>query len=170
MFLYGVVVYKIYSTRINTPIKVLIFQQNYHIKNINNLLRNKTYKKIYVDKLYFPLSKILIHPLYGNLNYRQNFFMYIYTNFYLKKDANISFNIASDDGFNLFIDNKKICGFDNERSFSLTKCNISLKKGKHKLFIKYFQGVGRLGFIGKYIYNKNSYYIGENNKIMKFFN
>ena len=167
--LYVIVIYKIYSTQINTPIKVLIFQQNYNIKNINNPLKNKFYKKIYIDKLYFPLSKILTNPLYSNLNFKQNFFMYIYTNFYLKKDANISFNIISDDGFNLYIDNNKICGFDNERSFSSTKCNISLKKGKHKLFIKYFQGIGHLGIVGKYKYQKKFYYIGENSNLIEFY-
>ena len=159
---------KIFSDN-RLPLKVKIVKSSKKIRNIDNFYVKSKDRVIYIDKLYFPNKKPLQHYLYGNLNFYDNFFIFINSYIELKKDMIVKFFIASDDGFRLKIDDKVVCEFKKDRPFKTTECKTALKKGKHKLFIKYFQGYGLLGLVGTYSVDKRQYYIGQNSDYIKFY-
>ncbi len=151
------------------PLKVKIVQARSTLKVLDEPYKIKRSKIIKIDKLYFPERNYLYHYLYGNLKFYKNFLMFIETEFEMLKSQKITFYINSDDGFRLKIDGKKICEYTKDRPFGKTVCDVTLKKGLHKMSLKYFQGYGRLGLVGVYEINGKKYYIGENSKYIKFY-
>jgi len=171
MFLWFGVLYKskIFAKKEDLFLNVTILKSSNTLKTLDDSFKIKSIKHVKIDKLYFPKRKYLYHYLYGNLRFNKNFVMKINTAFMLENNEKVKFVISSDDGFRLTIDGKKICEYVKDRPMSKTECVVNLKKGKHKMFIKYFQGYGQLGLVGVYEINGKKYYIGQNSDYLRFY-
>lgn len=166
----GVLFFKIKKSEISPTLNVKISQNKENIYTLNDKKKSTNTKSIQIEKLYFTNSGGLYHETYGTLPFKKNFFLEINSEIAIKKSGKYIFNIYSDDGFELKIDNQKICSFQKSRPLKKTSCITSLKEGSSKIYIKYFQGYGNLGLKGFYkkIDESKFHYIGRNSKFLQF--
>ncbi len=151
-------------------IKLLIIKNNGDITDLD-MLKNKDFDEvIYVNTINFPESEVLSHKQLGLLGYTQDFFMALDSRFIIEETGLFNFNITSDDGFRLQIDNNIICQHNSNRPMKLTPCQTQLKTGEHHLHIDYYQGFGGLGLVATYKSQQENkpHFIGENSKVVKF--
>lgn len=64
---------------------------------------------------------------------------------YLDKDDNILFQLGSDDGSRLWIDNREIINHDGPHGLEPKEAEVALRAGYHPLRVEYFQGGGGRG-------------------------
>ena len=170
IFLYIFVAYKsrifhTYHTTMNTK----IIQSKTKLATLDSSYKIGSSKHIKIEKLYFPQRKTLSYYMYGDLGFSRDFLMFITSTFKAKIDTDVKFSIYSDDGFRLKIDDKTVCQYTKSRPLKKTTCKTHITKGKHTLFIKYFQGYGMLGLKGIYRIMGKNYYIGQNSKYLDFY-
>lgn len=60
--------------------------------------------------------------------------------FTLKRPTNFKFKLSSDDGSKLLIDDQLVIDNDGQHSTQMKEGSVSLKSGKHKIEVQYFQG------------------------------
>jgi hypothetical protein len=77
--------------------------------------------------------------------------------------------LKSDDGFVLYIDNKKVAEFIGDRPIAKNEVTLFLKKGKHTFKLSYFQGGGNLGIKAFYKIGNEIHLVGENSSFVKFY-
>jgi hypothetical protein len=159
-----------YHPKPSGAIKFVISQNRFPIKTIyqqRNILYTYSSR---IDKLDFTKNYRVLTDIHGkNYGFKYNFFIDFYTNFYLKKDTNITFIIYSDDGFVLYIDNKKVAEFIGDRPIAKNEVTLFLKKGKHTFKLSYFQGGGNLGIKAFYKIGNEIHLVGENSSFVKFY-
>ncbi|HMB02024.1 MAG TPA: PA14 domain-containing protein [Spirochaetota bacterium] len=159
-----------FFTTIDNKLKIVISGQKGRIRKLNAKKNISEKKTILVDILNFKKGNSLIHAHYGQLDYKNNFFMDIRGSFRVSQPAYYTFHIGSDDGFRLRIDNKTICRHPGTRPFAWNKGRVYLEKGLHRLKISYFQGCCLLGLKGKYQKQgeNKQYFIGQDSKYINF--
>ncbi|MFK5985622.1 MAG: hypothetical protein QM479_09365 [Pseudomonadota bacterium] len=125
---------------------------------------------LYVNSINFPQADVLSHKQTGLIGYTLDFFMSLDSKFEVKQTQYFEFNIYSDDGFRLRIDNEVICEHIYNRPMQLSQCFKKLAQGTHHLQVDYYQGYGNLGLTAQYklLNSDELYYIGENSDSIKF--
>jgi hypothetical protein len=154
----------------STPIEMTIVKQNGSITEITNQ-RNPSYIQHYkIPNINFPEGTEFEHPGIGKFGLQTDFFADLYTVINIKKEGTYFFSVASDDGFQLWIDNNLIGEFISNRSFSTDQVNVYLNEGDHHFKLSYYQGWGRLGLVSFYqgFGDSTTYLIGKNSKYMSF--
>lgn len=135
---------------IRQTVKTTIYQQKEQIKSINSPIDTKNSKTFFVDSADFLNPNSLKHPKLGEIGFKSNFFAKFESQINVKSSGEYIFSIYSDDGFELFIDDKSICQFAIDRPLAKTECPIFLDSKIYKIKILYFQGGGNMGFRGLY--------------------
>ena len=169
LFIAVFVLYKTVSLPYSGNIKITISKQKGAISTIDTI-RNITNKhSINIKYLVFENSNSLRHKHFGNLGFSENFFIDANVEMDVLKSADYDFEVKSDDGFRLKIDNKIVCQFLKNRPYRKTKCSIRLLKGLHSFYIEYFQGGGPLGLHVRYgVKGEKLQDLGENSKYIIF--
>lgn len=62
-------------------------------------------------------------------------------------DGTYSFNVGSDDGFNLQIDGATVSQYTTNRSFAFTNLNLPLSAGEHSFRLTYWENTGGQGLL-----------------------
>lgn len=156
-------------TQNSKTVKMTLIKQNGRIKTILTPIKTK-YKRTYlIDEITFPKGSELYHKRLGKLGARSNFFIKFKTVTNILTEGTYKFIIASDDGFRLKIDNKTICSYIKDRPLKKSTCPIHLTKGKHNIYLLYFQGFGQLGLLTR-VETPSGYAdpIGKSNSDMEF--
>lgn len=161
-------IYMTYIPKLDNNVLLNIYQLNHNIKNVDYNFDEKNKKTFFIEKLAFKNNNTLTDDSLGKLGFNKNFFIDAFLTIDVKNDEKIVFAIRSDDGFNFILDGKELFSYKNPRKFQLTKKEVFLKKGKHKIKIRYFQGTGMLGFEGFYKSNGKTQYLGLNSENIKF--
>jgi cytochrome c len=100
-------------------------------------------------------------------DYKDNFGLLATGYFFLEKDDNIVFQLSSDDGSKLWIDNQLIIDNDGPHGMAPKEAEIALRSGYHPIRIEYFQGGGgrglelkwaRFGAVGFTIIPESNFY------------
>jgi len=175
IFLYSVVLIAVFvlSKTISLPydgvIKIQISKQKGSIVTIDTPRNISNNQRISVDRLYFPQSRLLTQKRYGNLGFSENFFIDAVTDMKVLQSQEYHFNVLSDDGFRLKIDNKVICEHPENRPFSKTACSVKLTPGMHPFDLSYFQGGGPLGLHVTYgVQGHKMHDVGKNSEFIVF--
>lgn len=151
-------------------VKMVLIPNKTNIKDIDQKRDKLNQYTFYLEKLNLTRSKTkLIHPAFGDLGFKKNFFIDFMTSFELDQDQEITFSVFSDDGFNLFIDGKNILSYKTGRPIAQDEITLSLKKGTHSYKLEYYQGSGYMGVKAFYKINKSRYYIGEKSEFASFY-
>jgi hypothetical protein len=102
-------------------------------------------KIIRVDTINFLQGRMLEHPQIGKLGSSKNFFMDIKTQMDVIQKGTYQFDITSDDGFRMKLNNKIACEHPGNRPMQTTTCQVPLEKGVYQFNLSYFQGGGPMG-------------------------
>jgi hypothetical protein len=144
------VLYKSVSLPYYGNIEVTISKQKGSIATVDTA-RNITNKQVInVKRIIFENSRALKHKHFGYLGFSENFFVDAVVDMDVLKSAKYRFEVQSDDGFRLKIDDKTVCAHPENRPFQKTECEVELKKGLHPFHLEYFQGGGPLGLHVRY--------------------
>lgn len=98
-----------------------------------------------VDVLDLSRDGAFAHPVLGALGPRENYFVDLDVQIVATQATRYRFEVASDDGFALEIDGRRICAFTGDRALATQQCGLLLTPGPHALALRYFQGVGPAG-------------------------
>ncbi len=152
------------------PIKMQLIKQKGNIKRLadpQNIDFEVNYRIPTVD---FVEGTELYHKKLGPLGFQNDFFLDITSKFIVLKEGNYEFSIASDDGFQFWVNDNLIGEFLDNRSLATNQFSLYLKPGDYSFRIYYYQGYGRMGLYAGYKYTgDNRYYIvGENSPFMRF--
>jgi len=139
------VTFKSYKPNPKLSIEAVVSKQKEALHSIYQERANSKVKTIQTNTIEFPSGRALTHALYGEIGFKTNFFMDLKADFDTFEEQTFFFDIYSDDGFVLFIDDKKICDFQGDRAYQKTGCSTKLKSGTHSMKLSYFQGGGPLG-------------------------
>lgn len=82
--------------------------------------------------------------------FKDNFYLDATGFIYLEKDDNVVFQISSDDGSRLWVDDQPIIDHDGPHGMSPKEAEIALRAGYHPIRIQYFQGGGGRGVLLKW--------------------
>lgn len=150
-------------------IKMSIVQNKDYIANIDQNRVEVSKNIFYTPKLEFVRSNVELQSYeLGKMGYSSNFFIDFETTLDVKEDLNITFNIFSDDGFNLLIDEQNIGTYKTNRPLALNQMSYFLTKGLHKFKLEYYQGVGNLGVKALYKIGNKEYFIGKDSDAIVF--
>lgn len=152
------------------PVEMTIMKQNGQIFSITNQ-RNPSYTQVFrVPDIDFPEGTEWKHRSIGPYGHQTDFFADFITTIIVKKEGTYYFDVASDDGFQLWIDNKLIGEFLTNRPFTTNQYNIYLNAGDHSYRLNYYQGFGRLGLSANYQFfgDNQTYFIGNNSSFLNF--
>jgi len=139
------VVFKTYKHTPKLTIKAVVSSQNGALHSVYQERSVKESKIFYIDTLAFASGRVLSHSLYGKTSFSNNFFIDASSEFETTNKQKFYFDVYSDDGFVLKIDDKKVCEFVGDRAYKKSSCSVDLSKSKHNLNLSYFQGGGPLG-------------------------
>ncbi|MEN8123180.1 MAG: glycoside hydrolase family 2 TIM barrel-domain containing protein, partial [Bacteroidota bacterium] len=79
----------------------------------------------------------------GSIDTREHFFaLLMITSVEIYTPGIYTFYIGSNDGSQLFVDNKKIIDNDKLHGYHVLSGKVNLDKGKHSIIVKYFQAAG----------------------------
>lgn len=152
-------------------VSVSIIKQKGNIRNIETPVNAEFTTNISVETLNFPQSSdILRHRDLGKLGYKKEFFIKAVTYMDVQKAGTYHFDVTSDDGFRLLIDDKKICEHKYNRGFLTTSCLVLLQQKLYKLELLYYQKNGPMGLNVQYRFkeDKRSYFVGESSNAISF--
>lgn len=130
---------------VDAVIALTLSKNKVHIKDINQDRDITLTETLMIDVVDLAEKNHFSHPVLGILGWGEDFFADINTPFIVKKPGRYRFEVGSDDGFELKIDNKTLCIFKGDRPFKKRICSITLDEGKHVLLLSYFQGYGNAG-------------------------
>jgi len=158
--------------RFNKPIKMTILKQNGVIETLDTPKNIDFENNFYIKTINFPQGMELSHKNFGKLGFSGNFFINFNTKVYVKKDGYYVFEIISDDGFRLKLNNEIAGELTSNRPFSSSEVFVHLKKGTYNLELEYFQGYGPCGVVVYYRHSdgKKKYLLGKNSKYFSFKN
>jgi len=147
-----------------------VIQQYEPIRSIDAKRSNTSGKHYNIDIIYFLNSSELIHATLGKLNFYHDFFTEIKGVFEVNIAGEYDIHVASDDGFRLYIDGKKISEFIGGRPMNGKAYRVLLSKGKHTFFLEHYQGYGDVGLAMKYKPVSSSAYLfwGANSEEITF--
>lgn len=175
IFLYGVILIAVFvlnktiSLPYNGVIKIQISKQTGAIVMLDSPRNISNRQHISVDTLYFPNTRVLTQKRYGSLGFSENFFIDAVTDMHVLQSQEYHFNVLSDDGFRLKIDDKVICEHPENRPYGKTACVVKLSPGMHQFDLSYFQGGGPLGLHVTYgVQGSKMHDVGKNSEFIVF--
>ena len=123
-----------------------------------------------MNEITFPQSDTFEHKKLGPLGVNEHFFVELSGFFQTYKKVEICFNIYSDDGFKLEIDNAAVAEHLSDRPFQLSSGTVELFPGIHKYKLEYFQGFGPMGLLASYSIDQNSHFfpVGHSIEVLRF--
>ncbi|MCX7820158.1 MAG: PA14 domain-containing protein [Brevinematales bacterium] len=156
--------------KFNKPIKMTILKQNGTIETLDTPKNIDFENNFYIKTINFPQNMELKHKNFGKLGFSGNFFITFKTKIYVKQEAYYVFEIISDDGFRLKLNNQTAGELTSNRPFSSSEIFIHLKKGTYNLELEYFQGYGPCGIIAYYRNSDKTkkYLLGKNSRYFTF--
>jgi len=163
---------EITTVKIRKVIAVSVLKNKSNIKSVHQFRRIISDKKFNIDRIDFLTSgNQLIHSELGNLGYDENYFVDFKASFTVKRSTSYQFQIGSDDGFALYIDDQLICEFARQRTYAKSNCGTNLTVGQHQLKLNYFQGIGDVGLSAKYkhVRGRGLTFIGSDTDYVTFF-
>jgi len=147
-----------------------LFQNRTAIKSLNQDRNISTEKYLQLNSIAFNSNGYLQHETMGNFGKFYNIFITFYTRMTLEKASDIEFFVVSDDGFALLVDEEEKMTFTGTTPAMLSQSTMHLKKGTHKIELRYFQGGGEMGI--KLLYRikgeTKKHYIGIDSKLVHF--
>lgn len=123
------------------------------------------------DRMDFPDSYGLRHPLLGELGWDQHFFIDTEANFNVEIPGLYEFLVYSDDGARLIIDGQTVSEFVGRRAIGESAGSVFLDKGVHSMKLAYFQNEGSCGL--KAIYRHRDFpaqrfFVGQDSPLLKW--
>lgn len=164
------IVVRIIPASVDPVIKLVISKNKVSIKDLQQQRNIETTKDVMVDILNIGEQNRFKHPKLGEIGFGSDFFVDIDAPFTVTQGGKYQFIIASDDGFNLLIDDKSICQFRGSRPMSSQTCNINLTKGLHRFKLFYYQGYGNAGLRVQHtkVGSHKTYWVGADSESIKF--
>lgn len=164
------IVLKTISFSSKGTIKTVLIKQNGAILTLDTSRVKQNEEQFWINRIDFPQNVVLKHPQYGNLGYKENFFLDLSASLKVLQEGVYILAITSDDGFRLMIDEKTVCEFPQNRAMAATTCRVQLTKGEHLFKMSYFQGYGPMGLKAEYQKegNPGTYLMGEDSKFFQF--
>lgn len=102
-------------------------------------------REIWIDRLDLAHGGRLAHPVLGELGFGRQFFVDLETRIEMLEARTVQFEIESDDGFALELDDRRICAYVGHRGLAAQRCRVLLEAGVHSLKLSYFQAGGPAG-------------------------
>jgi hypothetical protein len=100
---------------------------------------------VWVDRLDLAHDGQLRHPVLGRIGPAEQFFIDLRVELRVPEARVIHFEVESDDGFALALNERRICAFTAQRGLSAQRCRVLLEAGEHALHLSYFQAGGPAG-------------------------
>lgn len=110
---------------------------------------------VWLDRLDLAHSGQLRHPVLGRIGPAEQFFVDLRVRLRVPEARVIHFEVESDDGFALELNDRRICAFTAHRGLSTQRCRVLLEAGEHPLFLSYFQAGGPAGLRVRHAANEN---------------
>jgi hypothetical protein len=133
------------------PVKMTLSKSR---DNLTQLMGNRNVDvrdRRFIDVIAFKRLHELVHEHFGRFGIKENFYLDFDTVMNVKRDANFVFEVFSDDGFRILVDDREICIFNGPRSMdNSTTGSVMLSPGLHRLRLEYYQGGGELGLKAYY--------------------
>lgn len=100
---------------------------------------------VWVDRLDLAHGGQLRHAVLGRIGPAEHFFVDLRLRLQVPEAGVFHFEIESDDGFALAVNDRRICAFTAHRGLSAQQCRVLLEAGHHALHLSYFQAGGPAG-------------------------
>lgn len=100
---------------------------------------------VWVDRLDLAEGGELRHAVLGKIGPAEQFFIDLRVRVRVPESRVLHFEIESDDGFALALNERRICAFTAQRGLSAQRCQALLEAGEHDLHLSYFQAGGPAG-------------------------
>ncbi len=146
----ALIVNQLIPPSVDEVIELTLSKNKTHIKSIHQKRIITETRVVMIDEVDLTEKNHFRHSVLGTLGWGEDFFADIETKFQVHESGRYRFEVGSDDGFELKIDNKITCQFKNDRPFKKNSCIVSLTEGAHVLRLSYFQGFGNAGLSLKY--------------------
>lgn len=125
------------------PVLKLEFQRNaVPIRDLDQSRTVTVASTLWLDVLDLSHNGKLAHPVLGDLGWGEHYFIDLKARIRVSTTARYRFEVSSDDGFALAVDDRRICAFTRDRALATQQCGALLTAGEHLLTLRYFQGVG----------------------------
>jgi hypothetical protein len=123
-----------------------------------------------ISRIDFPEGAELTHPDRGPMGYMNDFYLDLTTEMTVLKEGSYVFGVVSDDGFQLWIDEKPIGEFVTSRPFTTNLFSVYIKPGTYPYRLSYYQGFGRLGLLANYklLEDQRTYIVGQDSPAIRF--
>lgn len=128
-------------------------------------------KIVHVDVLDLARDGRFAHPRLGDIGYGEHFFVDLDLSFEVVAGGDYRFVVASDDGFELRIDDDQpLCGFATVRELVTQTCPVRLARGEHRLRLRYFQADGEAGLSVRYNRQgeRRMHWLGQDSRHIRF--
>lgn len=140
----------IWPAEVKETVKMTIVKNQSGISKLTDERHPVSEKSFIIDQIKFLRGNGLIHPTFGSFEAYHNFFLDFQTVMDVTDPGLFVFNVWSDDGFKLFIDDKLVSQYVSNREYKPTQAERFLLQGKHTIRLNYFQGNGPLGLVALY--------------------
>lgn len=100
---------------------------------------------VWVDRLDLAQGGQLRHAVLGRIGPAEQFFVDLRLRLHVPEAGVFHFEIESDDGFALTVNERRICAFTAHRGLSAQRCRVLLEAGEHAMHLSYFQAGGPAG-------------------------
>ena len=164
-----VIFFSIRPISLTPNVKATLVKQNGSITTIDTPRNPSSTKVFYFDNINFENSTSLIHKSMGPLGYSNDFFIDFEAKMDVLEEKTYTFEVSSDDGFRLWIDDQQLAEWLGDRPVSSTPATVHLTRGRHNFRMSYFQGYGNLGLKVTYSGQAGSnFLLGESSAMIKF--
>ncbi|MCH9813430.1 MAG: hypothetical protein K0U47_05740 [Epsilonproteobacteria bacterium] len=156
---------------IGDTITISLIQQKGKISTIDTPIKPEFTTNLSVSSLNFPSeNKMLHHKDIGRLGHKKEFFIKATTLMDVKEKGVYLFDVLSDDGFRLTVNDQVFCEYKYTRPMRTTTCTIPLEKKEYRFELLYFQKSGPMGL--KVYYKKQNdtktYFVGDSSAMITF--
>lgn len=133
-----------------------------HLDQVRVAVQRST---VWVDRLDLAQGGQLRHARLGRIGPSEQFFLDLRLQLRAPEARVIHFEIESDDGFALELNERRICAFTAHRGLSTQRCRVLLEAGEHALHLSYFQAGGPAGLRVRHALGEEGpwVFLGEDN-------
>lgn len=167
---FALILSHIIPVSVDPVLKLVISKNRVSIEHIDQPRAIESTKEVMVDIVSFAEQYRFKHPKLGEVGFENDFFVDIETEFTVNEAGKYQFIVASDDGFSLTIDTRRVCDYPSSRPLTKQTCQVQLSAGKHTMALSYYQGYGHAGLQAKYrkAGTPKFYWVGENSPALRF--
>lgn len=148
------------------PVLPLVIERNAvpidHLDQTRAAIQRTT---VWVDRLDLARGGQLRHAVLGRIGPAEQFFIDLKLRLRAPEARVIHFDVESDDGFALELNERRVCAFTAHRGLSGQRCRVMLEAGEHALHLSYFQAGGPAGLRVRHAASENGpwVFLGEDN-------